>query len=106
MNQARRAALLERWSEGQTVYEPEPEPLSRLRVFDPIKRWDRHAPSYNYILDGRIRITPVGRFHWDEPHKVWVGFGERWNRFAKTWGEPQWFVCREFECEGNNLTEL
>jgi len=64
----------------------------------------RGAP--NLILDNRIRVTKVGRWQWNEAIKQWIGYGERWNRFSKTWSEPRLFHCSDFECEGNTMSQL
>ena len=101
--------LLELLAQAPTTSKPSQLTTTHSRAerkFERPPSVDPHNPNNNYILDGRIRITPVAHFHWDDGHGVWVGWGERWNRLSKTWSEPQWFVCREFECEGNNLTEI
>jgi len=65
---------------------------------------DTHNANFNVIMDGRIRATPVGNWHWNEERKLWVVWAHKWNRFSKTWSEPQLMHCKEFESEINKMS--
>lgn len=90
--------------------EPPEDPLStlpsRTRYFVRPERAEPHDQNFNYIVDGRIRVTPIEPWHWDDRLRMWVGYGERWNRFSRTWSEPMLFHCLEFECEGNTMSQV
>jgi hypothetical protein len=75
----------------------------RPRVFPHNTRLDPHDGNFNLILDKRIRVTPVGRFHWDEAHRVWTGFAHHWNKFSKGWSDPKYFAVRDIEAECDHI---
>jgi hypothetical protein len=79
--------------------------LSRERFFEPIVRPAkyRHNGNFNYILDDRIRVTPIGRHHWNERLRLWWGFGEVWNRRSRTWSEPRLLHYRVLETEEDHV---
>ena len=113
MNPERREKFLHRWAGREVVYEPTDEPPSRPRRFE-FKRSPRPEEDYlndrrgepNIILDGRIRVTKIGRWQWNEATRAWCGYGEQWNRFSKTWSEPRLFHVKDWECEGNTMSQI
>ena len=96
MSPERRRAFAQKWiNDRETIFseesdEPPSPPLSKTRP---------RTSIYNYILDGRIRIEPVGYARWLEQQRLWLIWGYRWNRFAKQWSELTLFYCRQFELE-------
>lgn len=82
----------------------------RWRYFGSKWRFRPTDINYNCILFGKgerdRRISPVGEWHWDELRGQWVIWGKVWNRFSKTWSEPQLLHCYEFELEGASMSYL